>query len=99
MKPSDECSSEGRMFIRVFQNHSQKGGKEVREMVRAETLSERIRAIRKSKGLSLEDVASSMGMSRQAVWRMEKNPLGMQMKNMMLMANAIGCHVTDFFSD
>lgn len=71
----------------------------MREMVKAERLSERIAGIRKSKGMSLEAIAERMGMSRQAVWKMEKNPLGMQMKNMMAMANAMGCDIRDFFTD
>ena len=71
----------------------------MREMVRSETLSERIATIRKGKGMSLEDIATSMGITRQAVWKMERNPLGMQMKTMMAMAKAMGCDIRDFFTE
>lgn len=71
----------------------------MREMVKAETLSNRIATIRKSKGMTLETIAEKMGMTRQAVWKMEKNPLGMQMKNMMAMADAMQCDIRDFFTE
>lgn len=97
LKPSDECSSNVRMFIRVFQKRSQKGGKEVREMVRAEDVTNRMRSLRVAKGLTIQDVAERMGKTRQAVNNQELNPLGLSVQTLIKYASIYGCEVADFF--
>lgn len=69
----------------------------MRGMINADLMRERIRELRQANGKSLQDVGEAMGITRQAVHRMECNPTGMSVKTLMSLADAIGCKVSDFF--
>lgn len=61
------------------------------------TLTQRIQELRKSKGKTLQAIGDEMGITRQAVSKMENNPTAMSVKNLMAFADAIGCKASDFF--
>lgn len=70
----------------------------MRGTIDADLMRERIRALRRENGMSLQAVGDAMGVSKQAVHQMENNPTGMSVKTLMSLANAIGCNVYDFFT-
>lgn len=69
----------------------------MREMVKAEDVTNRMRAIRSSRGMTLQDVADRMGKTRQAVNNQELNPLSLSVLTLMKYASVYGCEVADFF--
>lgn len=85
------------MLVRDSSNPLEKGGKSVREMVKAEDVTNRMRAIRSSRGMTLQDVADRMGKTRQAVNNQELNPLRLSVQTLMKYASIYGCEVADFF--
>lgn len=71
----------------------------MREMVKREDVTRRMKAIRTEKGMSCTDVAKILGCSRQAVSQQENNPLRLSVKSLMKYANVYGCELSDFFTD
>ena len=69
----------------------------MREMVKAEDVTRRMKAIRTAKGLSCKDVAVKLGKSSQAVSSQELNPLRLSVATLMKYADIYGCEVSDFF--
>lgn len=69
----------------------------MRDMVKAEDVTNRMRAIRVSRGLTLEDVGKKMGKTHSAVSLQERNPLRLSVATLMKYADIYGCEVADFF--
>lgn len=69
----------------------------MREMVKKEDVTRRMKAIRTAKGLTCADVAERMGKSSQAVSSQELNPLRLSVSTLMKYAEIYGCEVSDFF--
>lgn len=69
----------------------------MREMVKEEVVSRRIKTIRTSRGLTLTQVGEKMGKTHSAVGNQEKHPLSMSVRSLMEYADLYGCHVADFF--
>ena len=97
LKPSGEHLNNVQVLVRAIQNRSWKGGKEVREMIKAEDMTRQMKAIRTSRGMTLEDVGVKMGKSRSAVNYQENNPLRLSVSTLMKFADVYGCEVADFF--
>ena len=69
----------------------------MREMVKAEDVSRRMKMIRTAKGLSCKSVGQIMGKTGQAVSSQERNPLSLSVATLMKYAEVYGCEVSDFF--
>ena len=69
----------------------------MREMVKAEDVTRRMKAIRVSKGMTLQDVGDKMGKTKAAVSAQERNPLGLSVSTLIEYASIYGCEVADFF--
>lgn len=69
----------------------------MRNMVNQEAVINRIKALRAEKGLSQQDLADRIGVTRQSVCNVETNPLGARACSLIKLADAMGCRITDFF--
>lgn len=69
----------------------------MRDMVVQKALTNRIKSLRSEKGMSQQDLAEKMGVSRQTVSYYEVNSTSASVKNLIAIADALGCKVSDFF--
>lgn len=69
----------------------------MREMVKAEDVTRKMKSIRVSKGLSCKEVGDILGKSRSAVNKQELNPLSLSVATLMKYAQIYGCEISDFF--
>lgn len=59
----------------------------------------RIRAVRKSKRLSLDAVAERMGVDQSTVGRLERSKIKLTDEYLTALADAIGCHPVELLTD
>ena len=69
----------------------------MRDMGVQKALTNRIKSLRSEKGMSQQDLAEKMGVSRQTVSYYEVNSTSASVKNLIAIADALGCKVSDFF--
>lgn len=69
----------------------------MRDMVVQKALTNRIKSLRSEKGMSQQDLAEKMGVSRQTVSYYEVNSTSASVKSLIAIADALGCKVSDFF--
>ena len=69
----------------------------IMEFVSEEIVSRRIKSLRTLKGLTQEEMAGKLNVSRSAYIRYEKNPYNVPTKKLMSIANLLDCKIGDFF--
>ena len=65
----------------------------------AELMSNNMKAIRKRAGFTQTEVGNRLGITKQAVSRLENNPQDTNAKRLIELAELYGCHPRDFFVD
>lgn len=64
-----------------------------------ETIGERIRNLRKRRGLSLAGLAESVDMTSQSLWNLENNMVGKTFEKLAPLARALDCRIDDLFPE
>lgn len=64
-----------------------------------ETVGERIRKLRKEKGMSQTALAESVDMTSQSLWNLENNMAGKTFEKLAPLAKALGCRIDDLFPE
>ena len=64
-----------------------------------ETVGERIRNLRKEKGMSLAALAESVDMTSQSLWNLENNMVGKTFEKLAPLAKALSCRIDDLFPE
>ena len=62
-------------------------------------MSHNMKALRKQAGLTLEQVGIHLGVTKQAVWALEKHPEKTCMSRLLELAELYGCNARDFFTE
>lgn len=62
-------------------------------------MANKIREVRKSRGVTLEELSEGTGISTSHLSRIEAGSRGLELANAVRIARALGCEVTDFTSE
>jgi transcriptional regulator with XRE-family HTH domain len=63
----------------------------------ARKLAGRLRQLRKSKGLSQEDLAYESGLGRSYYWRVEQGLINVTLETLVKLCNALKVEIVDLF--
>lgn len=72
---------------------------EIKKKLRALAIGRKIRAIRQSKGLTLEDVSRRTGLSKALISRIENEQVSPPIATLLRIASAFKIEISHFFSD
>jgi len=64
-----------------------------------ERFGDRVRAIRREKGLRIADVSAVAGMTNDALLKIESGLRGKTLEKLPLLAKALGCRIDDLFPE
>lgn len=64
----------------------------------AKQVCDRIRGKRNEKRISQEEIASKLGISTRAYNYKENNKVNFKVEELYVLADILGCNITDFFS-
>jgi transcriptional regulator with XRE-family HTH domain len=68
-------------------------------MPQCAAVAERIKAIRKEKGISQDELAELAGLNRVHLYRLESGKQSMTLRTLKLIADALGVRVRDLIGD
>ncbi len=73
--------------------------KEINEKLKALAIGEKIRRIRQSKGLTLEDISQRTGLSKALISRIENEHVSPPIATLLRIASALKVEISHFFTD
>ncbi len=72
---------------------------EIKEKLKALAIGRKIRSIRQSKGLTLEDISKRTGLSKALISRVENEQVSPPIATLLRIASALRVEISHFFSD